>query len=180
MGLPARQGKAANHGHAPRSEDERCRETDALPIAFKQSGNAHPLGMIAPESGVDSIDLLESVGEPGGRQIIRSEPPPQIGKRPSDRRESDADQREPRQPAGRAEARPIGCGWCIEVIRHLPLPSNRGEEKSCCPDDARNRRSVHCRAGLHHLYNDRIGESTKFELSLRRVSVWLRTLRQSG
>ncbi len=77
--LSARQGEAANHGHAPRLEDERFRETDAIPIAFKEPGNAHPLGMIATEAGVGPIGVLESVGEPRGRQIIRSEPPAKIG-----------------------------------------------------------------------------------------------------
>jgi len=90
--LSARQGEAANHGHAPRLEDERFRETDAIPIAFKEPGNAQPLGMIATEAGVGPIDVLESVGEPRGCQIMGSEPPAKIGERCDDRRENDADQ----------------------------------------------------------------------------------------
>ncbi len=105
IGLSAPQGEAADHGHAPRSKDGRFRETDAVPIALEEPGNAHPLGMVATEAGVDSIDLLETVGEPRGRQLIRSEPPAEIGERRRDRRKGDADQCESCQCAGLAEAR---------------------------------------------------------------------------
>src|SRR5207244_374037 len=88
---PTPQGEAADHGHAPRSKDDRFREPDACPIAFEEPGNAHPLGMIATEAGVDSIDALESVAEPRGGQLLRSEPPAERGKRSYDRRKRDPD-----------------------------------------------------------------------------------------
>src|SRR5262249_42654436 len=78
-----------------------------------------PPGVIATEAGVHSIDLLETVGEPRGRQLIRSKPPAEIGKRSCDRRKSDADQGESCQHAGLAEARPLGFCWCFEVDRHI-------------------------------------------------------------
>ena len=80
--------------------------------------------MIATEAGVDSVDFLETVGEPRGRQLIRSEPPAEIGERSGDRREGDADQCESCQRAGLAEARPLGFCW-FEVVRHLKLQSNK-------------------------------------------------------
>src|SRR6266545_74958 len=98
--------------------------TDAIAVALEEPGNAHPLGMIASEAGVDPIDLLERVGEPRGRQFIRSEPPAEIGERSCNGRKSDADQCESCQRAGRAEARPQGFCWCFEVVRHPLLHSN--------------------------------------------------------
>src|SRR5207302_4281244 len=80
--------------------------------------------MIATETGVDSIDLLEAVGEPRGGQLVRREPPAEIGKRSRDRRKGDADQRESCQRAGHAEARRRGSCWCFKVVWHVPLQSN--------------------------------------------------------
>src|SRR5205807_5863318 len=60
IGLAAAQREAADHGHAPRLKDGRLRETDAVAIALEEAGNAHPLGVIAPEAGVEPIDLLET------------------------------------------------------------------------------------------------------------------------
>jgi hypothetical protein len=51
-------------------KDDRFRQTDAISVALKEPGNAHPLGMVATESGVDAIDFLETVGESRGCQIL--------------------------------------------------------------------------------------------------------------
>src|SRR5260370_42578184 len=42
--LPAPEGEPADHRHAPRLEDARFRQTDALPITFKEPGGAQALG----------------------------------------------------------------------------------------------------------------------------------------
>jgi hypothetical protein len=81
--------------------------------------------VVATEAGVDAIDVLETVGEPRGRQIIRSKPPAEIGERSSDRRKGDADQCESCQRAGLAKAQPLGFCWCFRVVQHLSLQSNR-------------------------------------------------------
>ena len=62
--------------------------------------------MIATEAGVGPIDVLESVGEPRGSQIMGSEPSAQKSERSHDRRESDADQCKVCQCSDRAEC---GC-----------------------------------------------------------------------
>src|SRR5207253_4638944 len=128
---------AADHGHAPGSKDRRLREPNAGPIAFEESGDAHPLGMIATETGMDAIDTLETVGEPRGGQSIRSQPPPEVGERPCDRRQSDADQGESCQRAG---------------VAHLPLYLGAGKPalrvfetiqvSSSCTWDGGGRRDV--------------------------------------
>src|SRR5438876_10937665 len=100
MGLAAPQRKSAEHGYAPLSKENRFRETVAIPVAFEEPGNAHPPGMIATEPGVDSIHLLETVGEPRGRQFVRRQPPAKISERSCDHRKSGADQGESCQHAG--------------------------------------------------------------------------------
>src|SRR5438093_13582865 len=81
--------------------------------------------MIATEAGVDSIDVLENIGEPRGRQIIRSKPPAEIGERSDDRRKCDADQCESCQRAGLPEALPRGFSGGSRDVRQLQLQSNR-------------------------------------------------------
>src|SRR5258705_11894125 len=81
---------------------------------------------------MDSIRVLEAVGEPSGRQLIRTEPPAQIGERCGDCRKGDADQCESCQCAGLAEAPPPAC-WCVRVVRHLLLQSDRGAVAKCDP-----------------------------------------------
>src|SRR6266446_6697220 len=81
--------------------------------------------MIATEAGVDSIDVLETIGEPRGRQIIRSKPPADIGERSDDRRKRDADQCESCQRAGLAKALPRSSCCGSGDVRHLQLPSKR-------------------------------------------------------
>jgi hypothetical protein len=46
--------------------------------------------MIAAESGMNSVDLLEPVGEACGGQLIRAEPAAQVGEGCRDYRESDS------------------------------------------------------------------------------------------
>src|SRR5947209_4761198 len=65
--LAAPERKAAEHGQAARLKDGRFRETDATAIAVEKPGNAHPPGMVAAEAGMDPVDVLETVREPGGR-----------------------------------------------------------------------------------------------------------------
>ena len=77
--------------------------------------------MIATEAGVDSVDFLETVGKPRGRQFVRREPTAEIGERSRDRRKGDADQGESCQRAGPAEARPFGFCWCFHAANHLLL-----------------------------------------------------------
>ncbi len=54
-----------------------------------------------------SGDFLEGVSDPRGRQLIRSEPPAEIGEGSYDRRKSGTDQCESCQRAGPVEARPL-------------------------------------------------------------------------
>src|SRR4029077_3340269 len=119
------QRETADHRHAPYSEHERLREADAIAVAFEESRNAHPLGMIAPEAGVNPTGLLETIGEPCGRQRIRSEPPAEIAEDAYHRRKSDADQCESCERAGPAEGRPLGFSWCLMGVRHVLLLSSR-------------------------------------------------------
>src|SRR5436309_530781 len=72
--LAAGQGEAPDHGQAAGAEDNRLRETHSIPVAFEKAGNAHAFGMVATKAGMDAVDALERVGEPGRRQIVRSEP----------------------------------------------------------------------------------------------------------
>jgi hypothetical protein len=65
--LPAVKGKASEDRHAPRFEDGGLGETDPVAIALEEPGNADPLRMIASEPGMDAVNLLELVAEPGGR-----------------------------------------------------------------------------------------------------------------
>src|SRR5437879_9175943 len=77
-----------------------------------------------------SIGLLERVGEPSWRQRVRREPAAEIGKRSRDCRKGDADQREPCERAGLAEARPRDSSGFFEVDRHVPhLPFLVFEER---------------------------------------------------
>jgi hypothetical protein len=65
--LPAIKGKASNYRHAPRFKEGGLGETDPVAIALEEPGNSEPLRMIASEPGMDAINLLEPVDEPGGR-----------------------------------------------------------------------------------------------------------------
>src|SRR5579871_6165235 len=125
MGLAAPERKAAEHGHAPRPKDGRLRQPDAVAVALEEPGNADPLGMVTAEAGMGSTDLLERVGEPSGRQLVRREPPPEIGKRTRERRKGDADQAEPYERAGATEARRRGFHCSFAIDGHLPPRSNR-------------------------------------------------------
>src|SRR5262245_56666347 len=88
--------------------------------------------MIAAKAGVDSVDLLETVGEPRRRQFIWSEPSAEIGECSRDRRKSGTDQRESCQRARLAEGRPLGSGWCFNAVRHLPLLEFSPLFSVCC------------------------------------------------
>src|SRR5437867_13380935 len=101
--------------------------------------------MIATEAGVDSIDVLESIGEPRGRQIIRSKPPAEIGERSDDRRKCDANQCESCQRAGLAEALPHGFSWGSRDVRHLQLARQRKVRTS---DTTRYRSDGSCTKGM--------------------------------
>jgi hypothetical protein len=52
---------------APRFKDGGRGEADPVAIALEEPGNSEPLRMIASEPGMDAVNLLEPVDEPGGR-----------------------------------------------------------------------------------------------------------------
>jgi hypothetical protein len=65
--LSAIKGKTSNYRHAPRFKDGGLAETDPVAIALEEPGNSQPLRMIASEPGMDAVNLLEAVDEPGRR-----------------------------------------------------------------------------------------------------------------
>jgi hypothetical protein len=65
--LPAIKGKASDYRHAPRFKNGGPGETDPVAVALEETGNSEPLRMIASEPGMDAVNLLEPVDEPGGR-----------------------------------------------------------------------------------------------------------------
>src|SRR5271154_6439374 len=68
------------HGHAPRSEDDGLREPRSLTVALEITADADAFGMIAAETGIDSVGPLKRVDEPRGRQRVWTEPAAQIEK----------------------------------------------------------------------------------------------------
>src|SRR5712671_2750261 len=90
--LPAIKRKPSNYWHAPRFKDGGLGEPDAVAIALEGSGNPKPLRVIPSEPGMEAVDLLESVGEPTGRQLVGAEPSAEVGERSSNRSEGEADQ----------------------------------------------------------------------------------------
>src|ERR1700730_17432514 len=103
IGLAAPEREAADHRHTPRSKDDGLRETGAAPVTFEDPRHAHALSVVATEAGVESIDVLERIGEPRGRQITGSETPPGVEERAAARREHEPDHRQPGQHAGLVE-----------------------------------------------------------------------------
>jgi hypothetical protein len=93
IGLAAPQREAPDHRHPPGSKDDGLREKDSAPVAFEDPRHAHALGVVATEAGVESIDVLERIGEPRGRQIMGSEPPTEVEERAANRRQHKADHR---------------------------------------------------------------------------------------
>ena len=130
VGLAAPQREAAENRHTAGLEDTRFREPNAVSVALEETGDANALGMIATETGVDTADFLETVGEPRGRQRIRGEPTAEIGEGPGDPCKSDADQRQSCRRAGRAERRPR-VWWCFMADRHVFSFSMRPAVKEC-------------------------------------------------
>ncbi len=84
--LPAGQRKSADHRRSTGLKDRCLREPDAVAIAFKESGNSQPFGMIAAKAGVPSVDFFEPVGKPRGSQLVGRKPAAKICKGRSDRR----------------------------------------------------------------------------------------------
>jgi hypothetical protein len=84
--------------------------------------------MVATEAWVNPIDVLENVGEPGGREFIRSKPPAEVGEDSGDRRKRDADQCEPCQRTGRAKMLPRDFCWGSRDGGHFQIKSNRTVE----------------------------------------------------
>src|SRR5439155_25084943 len=113
------------HGHAAGVEDNRLGETHSIPVTFEKSGDAHAFGMVATKAGMDAVDALERVGEPGRGQIVRSEPAAEIGEGSCDDCESAADQCQSGYRAGDAQGPALDLYRCLEVGRHLRLQSNR-------------------------------------------------------
>ena len=83
--MPAIEGKTSNYLHAPRFKDGGLGKPDAVAIALEEPGNSKPFRVIASEPGMDAVDLLESVGEPTGRQLVGAEPSAEVGERSSNR-----------------------------------------------------------------------------------------------
>jgi hypothetical protein len=65
--LPAIKGKASNYRHAPRFKYGGLGERSPVAIALEEPGNSESLRMVTSEPGMDAVDLLEPVDEPGGR-----------------------------------------------------------------------------------------------------------------
>jgi hypothetical protein len=85
-GWPPPQREAPENRHTAWLEDSRFREPSAVAVAVEETGDANPLGVIATEPGVDTVDLLEPIDEARGGQRVRSKPSAEIGERSNDRR----------------------------------------------------------------------------------------------
>ena len=127
VGLAAAQRETTEHRHAAWLEDRCFREPDAVPVALEETRNTDALGVVAAETGVNAADLLERIGEPRGRQRIRSEPTAEVGEAAGDRRQDGADQSQSCPCAGGAEAQP-GVGRCLLVDRHVLLLLNHSAD----------------------------------------------------
>jgi len=80
--LPAIKGKPSITGTRPGSKDGGLGEPDAVAIALEGSGTPRPLRVISVGTGMEAVDLLESVGEPTGRQLVGAEPSAEVGETP--------------------------------------------------------------------------------------------------
>src|SRR5215510_16231181 len=63
VGLAAPQREAAENRHTAWLEDSRFREPNAVAVALEETGDANALGVIATETEVDTVDLLEPIDE---------------------------------------------------------------------------------------------------------------------
>src|SRR6516162_11691933 len=63
VGLAVPQREAAENRHTAWLEDSRFREPNAVSVALEEAGDANALGVIATETGVDAVDLLEPIDE---------------------------------------------------------------------------------------------------------------------
>src|SRR5262249_30768546 len=80
------------------------------------------LRMEAAEAVVDSVDLLETVGEPRRRQFIGSQPAAEVGKSSGDRREHKADEGQSHEFDADTEGRRRFHN-CFKMARHGLSPS---------------------------------------------------------
>jgi hypothetical protein len=64
VGIAAAERKAPDHRHAPAPEHNGLRKPRSPPVAIEKSPDAHAFGVIATETGVDSVDPLKTVDEP--------------------------------------------------------------------------------------------------------------------
>src|SRR5229473_3262159 len=62
VGLAAGERESADHRDASGSEDHGLGEAHSLAIAVEVTSNANALGVVAAETGPNTIDLLEGVG----------------------------------------------------------------------------------------------------------------------
>ena len=91
--------------HTASSEDCVLREARSLTIALEETAEAHALGMIAMETGMDSVDPLKCVGGPRRRQCVWSEPTAQIEKNSHNAQKNNANAAQPYQSAAAGQRR---------------------------------------------------------------------------
>src|SRR5258705_451677 len=105
IGIAAGQREAADDRHATSYEDGGLREARSLAVALEKTADAHALGMIAAETGMNSVDPLKSVGEPRRRQCVWREQTTQIEKCSRNAQKNNANAAQPYQCAAAGEGR---------------------------------------------------------------------------
>jgi hypothetical protein len=76
--------------------------------------------MVAAETGIGSVDLLEFVDDSRRRQAVRREPSPGIGEASRDGRHDDTDRRQANQSIAAGQRRPrLSDGGCVssDIVR---------------------------------------------------------------
>ena len=64
IGIAAAERKAADDRHASGLEHNSLRKARSLAVAIEKTCDAHAFGMIATETGMESVDFLKTVDEP--------------------------------------------------------------------------------------------------------------------
>jgi hypothetical protein len=64
IGIAAAERKAADDRHAPGLEHNGLRKARSLAVAIEKTCDAHAFGMIATETGMETVDFLKTVDEP--------------------------------------------------------------------------------------------------------------------
>ena len=87
--LPAAEREAPDHRRPPLLERGGPGEAGPVAVALEKPGDPEPLRMIAPESGMDTVDLLEPIDDLNGRDRVLAVPIADEGAR--ERSEDEAD-----------------------------------------------------------------------------------------